>query len=96
METYFSTIGKSIFQKILSEKVISLKKSGFKIFKVLSRVVRFGLVLFDVNRFPVGKISNRNSLSECVFVNSALKRQCYVVKNSLLKTTFSAFLPTGV
>jgi len=38
---------------------------------------------------------NRNSLMECVFVNSAIKIQCHVVKNTLLQTAFSAILPTG-
>jgi len=32
---------------------------------------------------------------ECVFVNSALKIPCHVVKNTLLQTAFSAILPTG-
>jgi len=40
--------------------------------------------------------SGKSSLKECVFVNSALKRQCHVVKNALLKTAFSAILPTGL
>jgi len=33
--------------------------------------------------FPVGKIIKKNSLKECVFVSSALKIQCHVVKNTL-------------
>jgi len=37
----------------------------------------------------------KNSLSECVFVNSALKIQCHIVKNTLLHTAFSAILPTA-
>jgi len=36
------------------------------------------------------------SLKECIFVNSALKIQCHVVKNTLLETAFSAILPTGI
>jgi len=32
----------------------------------------------------------------CVFVNSALKIQCHVVKHTLLRTAFSAILPTGI
>jgi len=31
-------------------------------------------------------IAKKNSLKECVFVNSELKIQCYVVKNTLLQT----------
>jgi len=34
---------------------------------------------------PVGKIA-KNSLKECDFVNSALKIQCHIVKNTLLQT----------
>jgi len=37
---------------------------------------------------PVGKIA-KNSLKECMFVNSALKMQCHAVKNTLLQTAFS-------
>jgi len=37
----------------------------------------------------------KNSLKECVFVNSALNIQCHVVENTLLQTAFSAILPTG-
>jgi len=46
-------------------------------------------------RFPVGKIAKKSSLNECVFVNSALKIQRHIVKNTLLQTAFSAILPTG-
>jgi len=35
------------------------------------------------------------TLKECVFVNSALKLQYYIVKNTLLQTAFWAILPTG-
>jgi len=45
------------------------------------------------NRFlmfsPSGQNSQRNSLKECVFVNSSLK-----IQNTLLQTAFSAILPT--
>jgi len=34
-----------------------------------------------LNGCPVGKIA-KNSLKECVYVNSALKLQCHVVKNT--------------
>jgi len=37
---------------------------------------------------PVGKITKKNSLNECVFVNSALKLQCPIVKSTLLQTAF--------
>jgi len=43
---------------------------------------------------PVGKMA-KNSLKEWVFVNSALKIQCHIVKNTLLQTAFSAILPIG-
>jgi len=35
-------------------------------------------------------------LKECVFDNLALKIQCQIVKNTLLRTAFSAILPTDV
>jgi len=35
------------------------------------------------------------SLNEYVFVDSALKIQCHIVKNTLLHITFSAIFPTG-
>jgi len=41
------------------------------------------------------KNHKKNSLKECVFAISALKIQCHVVKNILLRTAFSAILPTG-
>jgi len=37
---------------------------------------------------PVAKIAKKNSLKECVSVNSALKIQCHIVKNALLQTDF--------
>jgi len=36
--------------------------------------------------------SPNKQLKECVFVNSALKIQCRVVKNTLLQAAFSAIL----
>jgi len=33
----------------------------------------------------------KNSLKECVFVNSALKIQCYIVKNTFLQTAYCWF-----
>jgi len=41
--------------------------------------------------------SLKNSLKECVFVNSAFGTQntYHVVKNTLLQTAFSAIFPTG-
>jgi len=37
---------------------------------------------------PVGKIAKKNSQKECIFVNSALKIQCHIVKSTLLQTAF--------
>jgi len=37
----------------------------------------------------------KNSLKECVFVNSALNTQCHIVKTALLHTAFSAIFPSG-
>jgi len=34
------------------------------------------------------KKQKKNSLKECVFINSALKIQCRVAKNTLLQTAF--------
>jgi len=39
--------------------------------------------------FPSGK-NRQKKKKECVFVNSALKMHCHVVKNTLLQTAFSA------
>jgi len=41
---------------------------------------------------PNGQNCQKNSLKECVLINSALKMQCSVVKNTLLQTAFSAIL----
>jgi len=41
-------------------------------------------------------VSLKDNLKECVYVNSSLKIQCHIVKNTLLQTAFSAILPTGV
>jgi len=43
---------------------------------------------------PVGKIAKKR-LKECVFVNSALKIRCRIVKNTLQQTAFSVILSTG-
>jgi len=40
---------------------------------------------FQGHENPVGKITKK-SLKECVFVNTALKLQCHIVKNTLLQT----------
>jgi len=40
--------------------------------------------------------SLKNSLKEYIFINSALKMQCRVVKNTLVQTAFSVILPTGL
>jgi len=48
-----------------------------------------------IYNFPVGKIEEKNSGKECVFVSLALKIPCQIVKNKLLQTAFSAILPTG-
>jgi len=42
---------------------------------------------------PSGQNGQKISLKECVYINSALKIQCIIVKNTLLQT---AFLPTGL
>jgi len=42
----------------------------------------------------VGKITKKNHLKECVFVNSALKLR-QIGKNTLLQTDYSEILPTG-
>jgi len=44
------------------------------------------------NAFPVGKIAKKSSLKECVFINSAFKIQCHVVKNTLLQTAYFSIL----
>jgi len=50
----------------------------------------------DIVYNPVGRIAEKSNLKECVFVNSALNTvQCYIVKNTLLHTAFSAILPSG-
>jgi len=41
-----------------------------------------------IHAYPVGKTAKKNSLKECVVVNSALNIQCHVVKNVLLQTAF--------
>jgi len=46
--------------------------------------------------FPVGKIAKKNTLKECSFVNSALKIQCHIIKNTLPQTALSEILPTGL
>jgi len=40
--------------------------------------------------------SPKNSVKECVFINSALKIQLHIVKSTLLQTAFSAILRTGM
>jgi len=40
--------------------------------------------------------SPKNNLKECVYVNSALKIQCHIDKNTFLQTAFSAILSTGI
>jgi len=42
------------------------------------------------------KSPKKSSLKECAFDNSAAKIQCYIVKNTLLQTAFSAVLTTGL
>jgi len=51
---------------------------------------------------PVGKIAKKQSegvrlcsLKECVYVNSAFKIRCQIVKNTLLQIAFSAICPLG-
>jgi len=56
------------------------------------------IILLDINLIlevkctSVGKISKKNNLKECVFVNSALNIQFNVVKNTLPQTAFSVRL----
>jgi len=38
----------------------------------------------------VDKIAKKYNLKECVFVNSALKMKCHIVKNTLLQAAFLA------
>jgi len=45
-----------------------------------------------MNTFPVSKITKKKSLKECVFINSRLKIQCHIVKNTLLQTALAVFL----
>jgi len=37
---------------------------------------------------PSGQNRQKNSLKVCIFVNSALKLQCHIIKNTLLQTDF--------
>jgi len=39
--------------------------------------------------FPVGKTTKKKSLKEYIFINSTLKIQCYIVKNTLLFGDFA-------
>jgi len=39
-------------------------------------------------QFPSGQNRQKDSLKECVFVNSALNLQCRIVKNTLLQIVF--------
>jgi len=70
----------AVFRNALSATYINTSKLLFRHFR--SKCNR-GVFLPSL-----GKISKKNSLKECVFVNSALK-------NTLLQTHFSAILPTG-
>jgi len=54
----------------------------------------FSRIALTENQFAVGKIAKRKS--EEVNVNSALKIQYQIVKNTLVQTAFSAMLPTGL
>jgi len=45
----------------------------------------------EVFVFSVGKKSPKNSLKECVFVNSALKLQYHIVKNTSYRLLFGDF-----
>jgi len=44
------------------------------------------------NKIAQSEKSPKNSLKECVFLNTALKIQCHVVKNTLLQL-FRRFRP---
>jgi len=46
--------------------------------------------------YPSAQNRQKKSLKEGVFVSSALKIQCHIVKNTLLHTAFSAILRTGI
>jgi len=69
----------------------------------IETTVNFGeslrLLFAQKTSIPSGQNRQKNSLKECVkecvFVNSALKIQCHVVKYTLLQTAFSAILLTG-
>jgi len=50
---------------------------------------------FEWRTSPVGKIAKKTVWKSACFVKSALKTQCHVVKNTLLRTSFSVILPTG-
>jgi len=52
--------------------------------------------IFTVIDFPLSKIGKKNSLKECVFVNSALKIQCHVVKIHSYTLLFRRFCPLGL
>jgi len=44
----------------------------------------------------MNKIPENQPMKPVFFVNSALKIQCNIVKNTLLQTAFSAIFPTGI
>jgi len=50
----------------------------------------------SLNHKPSEKNHQKHSLKESVFIDTALKIQCHVVKNALLQTAFSAILATGM
>jgi len=72
-------------------KPLKLKNLHLKPFDIVrgTRVSLFLLLPNGQNR------QKKNNLKEGVFVNSALNLQCHIGKNTLLRTAFSAILPTG-
>jgi len=49
--------------------------------------------LKKLETYPSGQNRQKSSVKEFLFVNSALKIQYYVLKNTLLQTAFSVILP---
>jgi len=45
---------------------------------------------------PSGQNHQKQSEGSCVFVNSALKMRCHIVKNTLSQTVLPAILSTGL
>jgi len=50
---------------------------------------------FQVRLKPSGHNRQNSSLKECFFINSALKIQWHIVKNTFLQTAFSVIFSIG-